>query len=88
MSDIFQSVRVACYAGYRAEQEPRWFAVGGRRIDVSEIEDRWLSPEHRYFKVHGTEDGLYLLRHDTHSDHWQLQVLRYGIDPELSRLED
>jgi len=88
MDEIYRSVSVSCYAGYRAEEEPRWFGIGGRHIDVDEIEDRWLSPDHRYFKVRGNDDGLYLLRHDAKSDAWQLQVLSYGIDPELSRLDD
>ena len=88
MDEIYRGVRVSCHAGYRAEEEPRWFAVAGLRIDVAEIEDRWSSPGHRYFRVRGNDEGLYLLRHDTLSGDWRLQVLSYGIDPELSRLDD
>jgi hypothetical protein len=28
--------------------------------------DRWLGPDHRYFKVR-TADGIYILRHDATS---------------------
>jgi hypothetical protein len=76
-------VEVVCYAGYRGEEEPRRLRFSGREITVTAILDRWLDPAHRYFKVSGSDDGTYLLRHDTKSGRWKLKILRYGIDPGL-----
>ncbi len=60
-----------CYAGYRGEQEPRRFQAGGAVIEVIEIIDRWQGPDHRYFKVRGSDDGVHLLRHDEVSGAWE-----------------
>lgn len=62
-----------CYSGYRAEQEPRRIVVDGRAIEVAEILDRWLAPDHRYFKVLGADGRVYMLRHDTEWDEWELR---------------
>lgn len=69
------SVRVECYAGYRGEETPRRFYHHDRRVDVLNVEDRWLSPDHRYFKLR-TLDGTYILRHDTGHDQWDLALFR------------
>ncbi len=44
-------IQVACYAGYRGEETPRQIRLGERKIEVKEIQDRWLAPNHRYFKA-------------------------------------
>lgn len=46
--------------------------MGTHRIDVVAIRDRWLAPDHRYFKLIGDDGGLYIIRHDPHQDIWQL----------------
>jgi hypothetical protein len=71
-------VRVECYAGHRADSEPLAFHLGTRRVAVAEILDRWLDPEHRYFKLRGDDDGIYLLRHDTAGDRWELVMFDSG----------
>jgi hypothetical protein len=76
MADI--GVRVDCYAGYRGEQEPRCFHFGSRRIAVTEILDRWLGPDHRYFKLLGSDGDTYILRHDVASQAWTLAFYRRG----------
>jgi hypothetical protein len=68
-------IQVECYAGYRGEQEPRAFTMGARRSAVVEILDRWLSPDHRYFKVRTDDDRTLVLRHDAASDEWELAGL-------------
>lgn len=65
-------VRVDCYAGYRGEETPRRFRLGNRSIDVVKILDRWLAPDHRYFKLIGNDNSLYILRHDTENFRWEL----------------
>jgi hypothetical protein len=66
------SVRVECYAGYRGEETPRRFSFGERQVEVDEVVDRWLSPDHRYFKVRGNDGGVYVLRHDAVSGRWEM----------------
>ena len=68
--------RVECYSGYRGEQTPRRFFLGERKVEVTEVLDLWLSPEHRYFKLRGDDGGLYILRHDPEGG-WDL-VLYQG----------
>lgn len=65
-------VRVECYAGYRGEESPRRFFIGRRRIEAVDVIDRWLAPEHRYFKVRGGDGDVYLLRHDSETGGWEL----------------
>jgi hypothetical protein len=68
-------IRVECYAGYRNEQEPLVFWLGERRFEVLEILDRWLHPDHRYFKVKVDDGRLYVLRHDGSSGDWELAAM-------------
>jgi len=67
-------VRVECYAGHRADAEPRHLYIGAREVVVTEIIDRWLDPRHRYFKLRGKDGGIYLLRHDTIADSWEMTL--------------
>lgn len=68
-------ISVECYAGYRGEQEPRSFTVGERRFEVRELLDRWLAPDHRYFKVRADDGRVFILRHDERSGEWELAGL-------------
>ena len=65
-------IRADCYAGYRGEETPRRLIIGKRRIEVVSVQDRWLAPDHRYFKVIGDDGCLYIIRHDPEQDVWQL----------------
>lgn len=71
-------LRVECYAGHRAEEEPRRFFIGEREIIVAAILDRWLAPAHRYFKVQGSDGGIYILRHDLRESRWELILYDRG----------
>jgi hypothetical protein len=67
------SVDVECYAGYRGEETPRRFGLSAAAtIEVAEVVDRWLAPDHRYFKVRDIHGDLYILRHDVAAGRWQL----------------
>ncbi|MFQ6005430.1 MAG: hypothetical protein ACE5OQ_07985 [Woeseia sp.] len=72
------NIRVECYAGYRGEETPRRFYLGRQAVDVLEVLDRWLSPEHRYFKCRGADEATYILRHDTGADRWELTLYLCG----------
>jgi hypothetical protein len=72
MNSPAAKIRVECHAGYRGEETPRRFIVGDQRVEVVDVVDAWLAPDHRYFKVSGDDGFTYLLRHDIHRDHWRL----------------
>ena len=65
-------IRVDCYAGYRDEETPRHLTMGVRHVKVVAVQDRWLAPDHRYFKIIGDDGSLYIIRHDPHQGRWQL----------------
>lgn len=73
MRDALRIV-VDCYAGYRGEETPRRFSIGERSIEIVEIIDRWLAPDHRYFKVKGDDGDRYIVRHEVRTDTWELTV--------------
>jgi hypothetical protein len=68
------AVQVECYAGHRGEQTPRRFSFDSRMIEVVEVLDAWLAPDHRYFKVRGNDTACYILRHDVSADRWELTM--------------
>jgi hypothetical protein len=74
------SIRVECYAGFRAEQEPLAFWLGERRLVVRGIADRWFAPEERWFKVHAEDGHVYILRHDESTGDWDLAAFTRGAD--------
>ena len=67
-------VRVKCSSDHRGEEVPGAFLVGDRRIEVVEVLDWWPGRDHRYFKVRGSDGGLYILRHDTPSGEWKITL--------------
>lgn len=67
-----ENLRVECYSGYRAEETPRRFRLGDRCVQVDRVLDRWLAPDHRYFKLMGDDGGLYILRHDPFGGRWEM----------------
>ena len=71
-------VRVECYAGYRGEETPRRLFLGERSVRVTEVVDRWLGQDHRYFKVLGDDGATYLLRHGAEEDRWELVQFTRG----------
>jgi len=71
-------VRVECYAGYRDEETPRRFFIGEHEVVVKEVLDRWLAPDHRYFKVRANDESTYSLRHDVEHNRWQMTLFEAG----------
>ncbi len=69
-------VRVECYAGYRGDQKPVRFQLGGQVQEVREVEDQWYSPGAIYFRVLAEDGNFYILRHDENQDIWTLEGFR------------
>ena len=58
-------VDVRCYSGYRADQRPVRFLLGGRTFQIVDVEEL------------RTADGdIYILKHDEASDNWDLSGYR------------
>lgn len=75
-SDPALAVMVECYAGHRGEEEPRRIRFDGRTVEVLEVMDRWLAPDHRYFKIAGDDGAIYILRHDPVAGAWELVLFQ------------
>jgi hypothetical protein len=71
-------IKVECYAGYRGEETPRRFCIGGHDQNVAEIIDRWLAPDHRYFKLKTDDHSIWIIRHDTLQQSWELVCFQQG----------
>jgi len=65
------SVNAESYAGYKAEVTPRRFTVGTRTVEVMDVLDRWVTPEHAYYRVAG-DGGSYVLGYDVTADRWEI----------------
>lgn len=72
------SLEVECYAGYRGEETPRRFYLHDRCLTIERLLDCWLSPGHRYFKVVADDTCIYILRHDSGRDQWELTMSAFG----------
>lgn len=75
-------IQVDCHAGYRGEEYPRRIVMGSNTIDVADIEDRWMGPDHRYFKVLGGDGALYIIRNDFETQVWELIYFKHPDTPE------
>ena len=72
---------VKCYSGHRGEETPRAIQLDTRIIKVKEIVDRWLAPDHRYFKILGDDDAIYIIRHEVASWTWELTFYKDKASP-------
>ena len=81
MTSSSLKLRVECDAGHRSEETPRRFFLGERVIEVAHVQDRWLDPKHRYFKVQGDDGHVYILRYDVGSDRWELSFFDRSTKP-------
>jgi len=70
------AIEVECYAGYKGEQYPQRFAVGGRVLEVEDVEDQWYGPSSQYFRVKAEDGNIYILRHNQEEDNWSLDAFR------------
>ena len=75
------NIIVKCYSGYRVDETPRSIQFGSLVISVKEIQDRWLSTDHRYFKLLGDDDATYIIRQDVETQKWQLTYYKQAENP-------
>jgi hypothetical protein len=67
-------IRVLCYEGYAPGETPRAFYLGDRRLEVSEILDRWRGEDHDYFKLVASDGNRYILRRDRAREEWEITL--------------
>ena len=86
----FPAADVECHAGYRGEETPRRFNLAERQIEIVEVVDSWLAPDHRYFKVQDTQGDLYILRNDVASARWEVTLFcpSGGASPTRRQIPD
>jgi hypothetical protein len=71
-------VQVISYAGYKADESPRFLKLGETTLTIAQIEDRWYSPGETLFRVVTESGDRYLLRHLEAQDIWTLEGYRSG----------
>jgi hypothetical protein len=69
-------IEVECYSGYKLNERPKSFILGGRKFSIIEILDCWYGFDHIYFKVRADENNIYILRYDERADVWTLELFR------------
>jgi hypothetical protein len=74
-------IQVECYSGFRGEETPRYILIENGKIEVKKILDRWLAPDHRYFKILGADDAIYIVRHDPQRWCWELTFYQAAAKP-------
>lgn len=67
--------RVECHAGYKADERPVRFHLGGHAYEVREVLDQWYDPAATYFKVRADDGDVYILRHSLEGG-WTLEAFR------------
>jgi hypothetical protein len=68
---------VQASAGDHGEVVPRCMHLGGRRVPVVAILDRWDETEHRYYQVKDIDGRRFVLRYEPQSRMWELTAV-YG----------
>ena len=79
MNDNGQHIQVECYSGYKANERPVAFIFHGRRMEISDILDRWYeggidpqAPVIDYFKIKTADGNVFILRYEKEADAWMV----------------
>lgn len=70
-----ETVVVKSYAGYRAEEKPLSFVLGGENLTVQKVLAQWREEGQDCFKVSCGEGQSYLLRYKRRTDLWTAEKL-------------
>ena len=72
--------------GRRGATDPQVFFVGGHRLIVASIVDRWTQHPHRFFEIVCHDGRRFLLQHDTERRTWELAGVYAARPATLSAL--
>lgn len=78
------SIKVQTYSGYKADERPTSFTLEDRRFEVRGILDQWQGADHAYFKLIADDSNLYIIRHDTDADEWEIVLMDAAPDSSRS----
>ncbi|HYC42388.1 MAG TPA: hypothetical protein VEB70_05325 [Noviherbaspirillum sp.] len=67
-------LQVESRPGMHGGREPVAFHLGGRRVGVLQVIDRWLSEDCSYFKVEADDSSTCILRHFHAKHEWELTL--------------
>jgi hypothetical protein len=70
-----------CATAEEAAGEPCAFFLGGRRIGVKRIVDRWPSELCSYIKLQADDGSTYILRHQASPEQWDLVLYQSPDSP-------
>ena len=65
-----KKIEVVAYSGYKANERPLYFIMDNRKLEVTNIIDRWYGEEHDYFKVLADDANVYVLKWQRMPDLW------------------
>lgn len=69
-------LHVESQPGPYGDLEPVAFLLGGQRIEVLRIVDRWIATDHSYFKIEASDRGFYILRFTPAEKRWELTLFQ------------
>ena len=71
-------VEVVCYSGYKGDERPVRFRLGGQDYFVEELLDQWCGPQDVSFKVKANDGNVYILRRRSSvlEGEWSLESFR------------
>ncbi len=78
---LFEVIKVKTKSSYKAAEYPMSFVYQGHQYEIDEVVDRWfeggLDPRRTimtYFKVHTTDERIFLLRYNEKRDVWAVLI--------------
>ena len=69
-----EKLKVESYSGFRAEERPLRFHIHEQAIEIISVEESWLTPEGRFFRVLGHDSCSYILEYKEADDTWTLMT--------------
>ena len=72
---------VECYSGHTYAQEPRVVVWRGQRHRVTQVKERWRTPDGPAFEVQTETGPIFRLHYDENHDLW---TIAHGTDNRFS----
>jgi hypothetical protein len=65
-------VEVKCYSGHTYAERPQSFFWQNREHKISKIENEWLEPGNKFFRVVTEDEKVFELCYNVAQDEWRL----------------
>ena len=75
MNNLENSIKINAYSGYKANERPLNFTMGGLKVEIIKVIDRWAEPDRNYFRVQGDNGKIYTLYWDREKDLWSVEKI-------------